>query len=148
MIRQVYFACSITGGRQDEAVYQAIVQALERAGYEVPTAYLARPEGLRDEACAPAEVVYTRDTAWIAASQAMVAEVSTPSHGVGYEIGYALHLGKPVLMLYREGVRVSKMLLGNLDPNLHQRVYRTPEEAGALAVAFLEDLAARLALGE
>jgi len=31
----IYFSCSITGGRQDEAVYQAIVDFLLAAGHEV-----------------------------------------------------------------------------------------------------------------
>ncbi len=47
--------------------------------------------------------VYERDTAWIRACDALVAEVSTPSHGVGYEVAYALSLGKPVLCVYRTG---------------------------------------------
>jgi len=37
----IYFACSITGGREFEPVYQAIVHALVEAGHQVPTAHLA-----------------------------------------------------------------------------------------------------------
>lgn len=37
----IYFACSITGGRDFESVYQSIVQALTGDGHEVPTAHLA-----------------------------------------------------------------------------------------------------------
>jgi len=37
----VYFACSITGGRESEAVHQAIIEALRGDGHELPTAYLA-----------------------------------------------------------------------------------------------------------
>ena len=37
----IYFACSITGGREFESVYQVIVRALVDAGHEVPTAHLA-----------------------------------------------------------------------------------------------------------
>ena len=145
---QVYFACAITGGRQDERVYQAIVAALEQAGHQVPTAHLTHPEGLAAEAQAHPTAVYERDTAWIRESDALIAEVSTPSHGVGYEIAYALQHGKPVLLLFREDVRVSKMLLGNPHPNLHHRAYRTPEEAGALAAAFLQNLMAQQAAAD
>ena len=44
-----------------------------------------------------------------------MAEVSSPSLGVGYEIGYAEALGKPILCLYRrqEGRRLSAMIGGN-----------------------------------
>ena len=67
------------------------------------------------------EEVYVRDTSWIEACDALIAEVSTPSHGVGYEIGYALSKGKPVLCCYRQGGRVSKMISGNPDLNLQTR---------------------------
>ena len=40
--------------------------------------------------------VYERDMAWLAECEAVVAEVTTPSLGVGYEIAEALHLRKPV----------------------------------------------------
>jgi len=136
----IYFACSITGGRQDEAAYQAIVDSLLAAGHEVPTASLSRPEILIQEALITPQEVYTRDTRWIEACDALIADVSTPSHGVGYEIGYALSLGKPVLCCYRQGLRVSKMISGNLDPNLRMRSYETEADAVRLVQAFLIEL--------
>jgi hypothetical protein len=47
-----------------------------------------------------------------------VAEISTPSHGVGYEIAYALEKEKPVICGYQAGKRVSKMLSGNTHPRI------------------------------
>ncbi len=46
-----------------------------------------------------------------------VAEVSTPSLGVGYEIGIAVERKKPVFCLYRrqEGKKLSAMIAGCLD---------------------------------
>jgi nucleoside 2-deoxyribosyltransferase len=81
--------------------------------------------------------VYARDTAWLRGCQVLIAEVSMPSHGVGYEIGFSLGLGKPVLALYQEGRRVSKMISGNPDPNLSVRSYQTPEEAVVQTRKFL-----------
>jgi hypothetical protein len=134
----VYFACSITGGREFEAVYQAIVGALAEEGHEVPTAHLAE-SGVGDvEAVVHPGEVYARDTAWIRACDVLVAEVSTPSHGVGYEIGFALEAGKPVLAVYREGIKVSKMLTGNPDSNLIVTPYRTSGEAVRIVREFLE----------
>ena len=46
----------------------------------------------------------------------MVAEVTTPSLGVGYELGVAEKLGKPILCLFDDGnpdFRLSAMLSGN-----------------------------------
>ncbi len=114
----VYFACSITGGRKDQAVYTKIVNTLLAAGHEVPTAALASPEALNEEGALEAAEVYQRDVNWIENCDLLVAEVSTPSHGVGYEIAYALGLGKPVFCCYHQEAKVSKMILGNIDPNL------------------------------
>jgi nucleoside 2-deoxyribosyltransferase len=136
----VYFACSITGGRQDEMVYQHLVAALQADGHHVPTALLASPEVVPLEGVVTPEDVYARDVAWITACDLLLAEVSTPSHGVGYEIGQALSLEKRVLCLYRKGRKVSKMILGNPHPRLTVRTYETPEEAVHILRSYLANL--------
>jgi nucleoside 2-deoxyribosyltransferase len=87
----------------------------------------------------PAEV-YERDIHWINACDAMIAEVSTPSHGVGYELAYALGLGKPVLVCYRDGATVSKMITGNDHENLVQLAYQGDKELLEAIDLFLADL--------
>ncbi|MEW6288029.1 MAG: nucleoside 2-deoxyribosyltransferase [Chloroflexota bacterium] len=136
----IYFACSITGGREFEPVYQTIVHALEEAGHEVPTAHLAESSvGALEAALSPQEV-YARDTAWIRACDVLIAEVSVPSHGVGYEIGFALGMGKPVLAIHREDRRLSKMISGNPASSLTVKSYRTPEEAIRIIERFLSSV--------
>jgi len=125
----IYFACSITGGRQDELVYQKLVAALQEIGHHVPTALLASPEVMPLEGVVSPHDVYARDVSWISGCDLLLAEISTPSHGVGYEIGYALALGKRVLCLHRQGRKISKMILGNPDPRLTVHSYTTPEQA-------------------
>jgi 2'-deoxynucleoside 5'-phosphate N-hydrolase len=125
----IYFACSITGGREFESVYQVITSALAEDSHEVPTAHLAQAGVMALEAVIDPLEVYSRDVLWIRASDALIAEVSAPSHGVGYEIGYALGLGKPVLALHQKGCKVSKMISGNPDPNLSVKAYESPEQA-------------------
>ncbi|MBN2501099.1 MAG: nucleoside 2-deoxyribosyltransferase [Anaerolineales bacterium] len=136
----VYFACSITGGRQDAGVYQIIVDAMQAAGHEVPTALLACEKVVDLEIVVEPEEVYTRDVAWIDDSDALVAEVSTPSHGAGYEIAHALRKGKPVLCVHRAGVLVSKMLTGNTHANISIRAYQSDAEAARIVIDFLKAL--------
>jgi nucleoside 2-deoxyribosyltransferase len=119
----IYFACSITGGRDFQPVYEAITATLLADRHEVPTAHLAGTDVKLLEAVVNPNDVYERDVAWIRACDALVAEVSTPSHGVGYEVAFALSLGKPVLCLYREGQPVSKMITGNSSPNIRVASY-------------------------
>jgi len=125
----IYFACSITGGREFESVYQAIVQALARKGHRVPTAHLAEAGVGAVEAVIDPNEVYERDVNWIRGCDLLIAEVSVPSHGVGYEIGFALGIGKPVLVLYQDGRKVSKMISGNPDVNLTVKSYKDIPDA-------------------
>ncbi|MDX1378880.1 MAG: nucleoside 2-deoxyribosyltransferase [Anaerolineales bacterium] len=134
---KIYFACSITGGREFESVFQAVVQALTDKGHDVLTAHLVQSNVMEMEAALSPEEVYARDTAWIQTCDAFIAEVSSPSHGVGYEIGFALGLGKPVLALYQEGQKVTKMISGNPDEKLTLESYTETENAIQIVEKFL-----------
>jgi len=137
---KIYFAGSIVGGRENAQIYSRIVEYLLAKGHEVPSAHVARPDVLDWEKKNPLSLIYKRDIAWVRESDALIAEVSTPSIGVGYEIATALHLGKPVLCLYRQGSTVSKMILGNTEPNIRVNPYTTPEELVSLIDEFLSGL--------
>jgi nucleoside 2-deoxyribosyltransferase len=136
----IYFSCSITGGRQDQEMYRLLVESLLASGHDVPTAHLAWPDVMEQEVRIAAHEVYERDVAWVRGCDVVVAEVSTPSHGVGYEIALALSLGKPVLCCYQTGRRVSKMLLGNSQPGLRLAEYQTAEQLLNVTHSFLNGL--------
>jgi len=132
----IYFACSITGGRDFEPVYQAIVAGLEADRHVIPTSHLASSEVIGLEKVVSPQDVYLRDIQWIDQADLVIAEVSTPSHGVGYEVAHALSIGKPVLCLYQQGRVVSKMLTGNTHANILVKTYQTSEEAAGIACNF------------
>ena len=139
----IYFACSITGGRKDEDTYTAIVSALLEQGHHIPTAGLADSRVIQLEGNVDPVKVYERDTGWIMDCEVLIAEVSTPSHGVGYEIGYALQLSKPVICIYQKGTTVSKMIIGNKDPNMESYGYKSIKEA----IGFVHTRLAEIAKG-
>ena len=101
-----------------------IVDHLLELGHDVPTAHLAHPEVMDLERVVDAREVYERDMAWVEACDAVIAEVSTPSHGVGYEIAIALDRDKPVLCCFREGASVSKMITGNDSKTISLSTYQ------------------------
>lgn len=137
----IYFACSITGGRTFESIYQEFTRALLAAGHEVPTAHLAESNVMTLEKVIDPQEVYNRDIAWIRECDTLIAEVSVPSHGVGYEIGFALEHGKPVLCLAQEGISVSKMITGNKHPALQVKYYRDAIGGITMIRKFLQDAA-------
>lgn len=136
----IYFACSITGGRAFEPMYQEFTRVLLADKHEVPTAYLAESNVMSLEKVVDPRDVYERDVDWIRACDTLIAEVSVPSHGVGYEIGFALEQRKPVLCLAQADIAVSKMITGNPHPRLQMKYYCDVAEGTALIRDFLSDI--------
>jgi nucleoside 2-deoxyribosyltransferase len=139
---RIYFAGAILGGRDNLAVYQHIVARLQSLGHSVPTEHVAHADVLKEESGVSARAVYDRDMNWIRECDAMIAEVSTPSLGVGYEIACALERGKPVLCLYRDGLFISKMITGNPSAQLRVLTYRELLELDRHIDAFLANIIA------
>jgi len=126
---KIYFAGSIRGGRDDKKLYFQLIQHLSKYG-QVLTEHVG-DEKLTDsgEDGPSDEWIYNRDTSWVKESDVLVAEVSTPSLGVGYEIGKAESMNKKILCLYRnqQNKKLSAMINGN--PNVKIARYETLEDA-------------------
>lgn len=124
----VYFGGSIAGGRGDVEIYRRIVAYLKAKGHRVLSEHVAHMDVLDQEKELSAEEIYTRDIQWLTQADCVISEVSTPSLGVGYEICYALRLGKPVLCIYRKDIFLTRMLLGNRAENITVDPYASDEE--------------------
>ena len=136
----MYFSCSITGGRNDQNTYQHIVHHLQERGLVVLTAHLAEERFLEEGEKIDAHTTYQRDIAWLKDSAALFAEVSTPSHGVGYEIAMAEILHKPIFCCYQRGKKVSKIILGNENPFFFIYAYSGIDDLLINLDKFLNDL--------
>ena len=112
---KIYFAGAIRGGREYAEFYFNIIHYLERFGV-VLTEHVGSTElSEKGELSQTDNDIFKRDLSWLQSADAVVAEVSTPSLGVGYELGIAEKLKIPVLCLYRpmKGKRLSAMINGN-----------------------------------
>lgn len=111
---KIYFAGSISGGREDAALYAQLIEFLKGFG-EVLTEHVGALESnsFFDEHSTD-NYIHDRDVDWLLSASLVVAEVSVVSVGVGYEIGRAVAAGIPVVCLYREGSarRLSAMVGG------------------------------------
>ena len=125
----VYFSGSITGGRADVPLYRRLIAALENAGLVVLAGAVgAEHIGPAGEPLSRREI-FERDLGWLHDADVLVAEVSVPSHGVGYEIAYARHVRKiPVIALFRPAFtpRPSAMIGG--DPGVELVEYEDPAD--------------------
>lgn len=133
----IYFCGSIAGGRAFVETYAAMVHFLKRNGHTVLTEHIIAPNVWELEQKFTPQQIYERDMAWLRSADAVIAEISNPSLGVGYEIGAALAADKQVLALHERGLRISCMITGNSDPRLQVSDYASPEEWQQLIRAFL-----------
>ncbi len=111
---EIYFAGSIRGGREQIDIYQQMITYLRTYG-KVLTEHVGEESiTKKGEAGMNDAEIYQRDIYWLKSSDIVVAEVSNPSLGVGFEIAKAIDLNKQVICFYRKqaGQRLSAMIAG------------------------------------
>jgi len=134
----IYFAGSIRGEAPDRAWFRTLIVYMGHHGRVLTEhSFGYSPE---DEARFDDQWIYDTDMGWLREADALVAEVTAPSFGVGYEIAKAEEWGKPVLLLYRlrEDRKPSAMLHGNRG--LQMVKFRDEVEALNAVDRFLEQL--------
>lgn len=138
---KIYFSGSIRGGRKYLESYKKIIQYLKSKGHIVLTERIASDNIYELEAKLTSISIYERDIQLLNECDVVIAEVSNPSLGVGYEISYALHyLEKPTLCLYQKEVVVSCMITGNTSHSIKLEEYENDEQLFSLIANFLEKL--------
>ena len=111
---KIYVSGSIYGGTQKIDTYKIMIEHLEKYG-EVLTKQIADPNTIANEKYQSDEDIYNDLENKLEHSDILIAEVSVPSLGVGYEIGYAHKLGKKIIAIYDENYtkKISTMIRGN-----------------------------------
>ncbi len=112
---KIYFAGSIRGGRQDADLYRSIISELQQYG-EVLTEHVGSktitPQGEEEKS---EDYIYRRYIEWLTSADIVIAEVTQPSLGVGYELAFAERKNIRVVCLFRttSGNHLSAMIRGD-----------------------------------
>ena len=126
MNKKVYFAGSIRGGRVDAALYHRIIEYIQLTDTVLTEHVGSSTLNLREQGRSRDALIYDRDTAWLRECDVVIAECTCPSLGVGYELAYAEHLGKPIHIFYNKSkTQLSAMLTG--DPYFQIHPYEKEE---------------------
>ncbi|GBD88297.1 nucleoside 2-deoxyribosyltransferase [bacterium BMS3Abin03] len=135
----IYCAGPINGDTTYQKNYVEIIKLVESQGHTA----LAELNG-KFHASIPLSdnQIYTRDLKWINGSRLMIAEISGPSLGVGFEIAYALFEKKiPVLALaLNEVKKMSAMITGCNSDLLTFARYNSLEDLQSIIFKFIKDL--------
>lgn len=138
---KTYFAASIRGGRKDQNKYNELIQFLS-SEVEVLTEHVGDSslEQTGEQNLSDKEI-YERDLEWLESADAVIAEVTNPSLGVGYELGIAEKLGKPVLCLLDDSDHnrtLSAMISGNHKITTFR--YTSLDQAKEEIISFIHSL--------
>ena len=114
---KIYFSGSIRGGRGDVSIYQEIISYLKQFG-KVLTEHVG-DDSLKStgEVGKNNKAIHDRDLELLLESDIVIAEVTNPSLGVGYEIAKAIEYQKKIFCIYRniDNKQISAMILGSSD---------------------------------
>lgn len=140
---KVYLSTAITRGRREyvDAV-GTIRDTLRESGMEVLNERVADPNfptPQDDRARTMHELC-----GWLEEADALIAEATISSTGVGCELTTVQMRGKPVLLLYDAhfGFRISDWVTLNPDANVEARAYRDREEIVQVVREFVGRLTA------
>lgn len=127
MNKKVYFAGSIRGGRDDAQLYKDLIAHINETD-KVLTEHIGDLSISLLENERRDKQIYEQDTAWLRECDLVIAECTSPSLGVGYELAYAEKYEKETHILYRSSkCQLSAMLTG--CDFYHIYTYETKEEA-------------------
>ena len=131
---RIYLACTVRGSRGGLAAARVIASRLQALGHEILTTHLLADDVDTREASLDERQVFARDLAWLDECDALVAEVSGSSYGVGFEVGYvtgrAAQTGQRVYVLYdaRGQASISRLALGYAAETGEVVAYTSQEE--------------------
>lgn len=111
---KIYVSGSIYGGTQKIDTYKILIEELEKYG-EVLNKQIADPNVIANEVYKKDEDIFKDLEDKLIISDVLVTEVSIPSLGVGYELGFADKLNKKIIAIYDEiyTPKVTTMIRGN-----------------------------------
>jgi len=135
---KIYFAGSIRGGEPDREWFQQLITYIKQYAQVMTEQSF---DFSYDEEIKKDDIwIYTTDMGWLRESDALIAEVTAPSLGVGYEIAKAEEWGIPVLMLYRDSPNRAPSAMLNGNKNLPMITYNEKKEALEAINEFIKEI--------
>ncbi|MBP5342356.1 nucleoside 2-deoxyribosyltransferase [bacterium] len=111
----IYFAGSIRGGRSDQMLYMKMINYMKSKGHIVLTEHVGNMSlSLKENGRDKDSEIYTQDISFMKKSDILIAECTTPSLGVGYELAFSEKLNIKSYIFYNKSkTELSAMLTGN-----------------------------------
>ncbi len=133
----IYCAGPIKGNTDFKDNYSKVVEIVESLGH---TALSEMSKKFHSSIPLSSKQIYARDMKWLEGSRLMIAEISGPSLGVGFEIAYALFVKKiNVLAVFSsDAPNISSMVTGCNNQKLLVSRYNDPDDLTKIIKDFIE----------
>lgn len=121
---KIYFAGSIRGGRSQIQRFKKIIEELKKYGQVFGEHIQNEDLSIYGETSLASDEILEREKKMIFESDVVVAEVSTPSLGVGYLLSHASDLNKKIFAMYEgeDSLKLSAIIKG--DKNIRVVLYK------------------------
>ena len=124
----IFFTGSIRGGREHQPKYAFIVKTLERYGTVFSKHVADEALSTFGETNITNNEIRERELDALGKSDIVVAEVTTPSHGVGYMLARASSLGKKIIALHHGEYALKLTGIVQGDPGIEVHAYKTDQD--------------------
>lgn len=138
---RIFFAgplSNLSNPEKTKVFYKNMATVAETLGFSYFWAFLSGTDPEKNPDVPPQDV-YSRDIAALDNSDIMIAYVGEPTTGTGIEIEHAHQTHKPVILLYEQNKRISRMLRG--CPAIKKEIiFSSEEDALAQLQSYLASL--------
>jgi len=138
---RIFFAGPLTDLENPEktkAFYGQLAAVTKNMGYDYFWAFLNGTDPIKNPDVSASDV-YHRDIEELDKSDMMIAYMGEPSTGTGMEIEHAHQTNKPIVILYEQEKRISRMLRG-CPGIVKEIVFSSEDDALTQLKAFLSTL--------
>ncbi|MGB9695875.1 MAG: nucleoside 2-deoxyribosyltransferase [Ignavibacteria bacterium] len=136
---KIYFAAAIRGAKEPVAaeIYKSLIVYLQNYG-SVLTEHIANAEIFTNgEPAFSDSYIYKRDVNWLLSADLVIAEVTYPSLGVGFEIATAVEHNKLIFCLKKKGSKKISAMISGCD-KLELKEYSNISEAKKLIANYIK----------
>jgi len=111
---RIFFSIPVQGKRLDDEIYKCFVDCINKHNGSILNLNVMEPPSLEETLKYNPNEIYNDLIAKLKTAELLIAEISSPSLGVGYEIAFAQKLSVPILLLFNSKVKrtVSLMIRG------------------------------------
>lgn len=144
LINEVFLSVPVQGNRLTSQVYEKLMNVINQLGMHILNTNVLHPPKPSDIYRYSASEIYFENLNLLKNSELLIAEISSPSLGIGYEIATAERFLIPIICVYQRRYKkyISLMIRGIFYEKIKIIEYTSFKELEILLISAVEELIA------